>query len=180
MDNIYRQETRRQRYDKKLKTARTMPVSVASINFSREANIAYVVRSAACFGADEVMVIGSTPNKDLMNDLSGSTYDYVKFRKFSTPSDFIRYCEDNNLNIISLEPPGEYNNSISLHDFKFDFSRRNVICVGGETVGLTMDIIVKSQCVYIEMMGPGYCLNTSQAANIALYEAARQYARRLQ
>ena len=177
--NNYRQETRRQRYNKKLNTAQMMPISVACVNLNKEANVCFITRAAACFGAEEMICIGSTPNRDRMNDLSGSTYDYVKFRRFSTTSDFMRYCEKNNLNLISLEPPGEYNSSVSLHDFKFDFSKRNIICVGGETVGLTADVVLKSQCVYIPMPSIGHCLNVSQAATIALFEASKQYAEKI-
>ena len=172
---IQREETRRERYNKKLKDAVIMPVSICVINFRKEANIAYVIRAAACFGAEEVMVIGSTPNRDTMNDLSGSTYDYINLRKFSNTMNFIEHCRENKIRMVAAEPPGEYINSISINDFNFDFSRKTVLIVGGETSGLTMDVLVRSECVYIDMPGIGHCLNNSQCANILLFEAAKRY-----
>lgn len=171
----FRGETRRQRYYKKVANANIMPIAVATINFSKEANIAYVVRAAACFGAFEVCVIGDTPNRDIMNDLSGSTYDYVKFNRFSNTSSFIEYCKMNNISLITFELPNDNFPSTPLNEYKFDFSKRHCIVVGHETIGVPVEIMVVSERVYIPMPGVGFCLNTSQAANIAMYEAARQY-----
>jgi len=172
---MIREETRRERYSKKAQLVNVMPVSVATINFSKEANIAYVVRAAACFGAFEVCVIGNTPDRDVMNDLSGSTYDYINFKRFSTPSDFARYCRNNNINLITFEMPSESHPAIPLSDYKFDFTKKNCVIVGHETIGVPTEILIQSDRVYIPMPGIGYCLNTSQAANIALYEAARRF-----
>ena len=38
-----------------------------------------------------------------------------------------------------------------------------------------MEILLNSEKLYIPMDGIGYSLNTSQAANIAVYEAVKQY-----
>lgn len=171
----YRGETRRERYHRKAKTALTMPISVATINFDKEANIAYVVRAAACFGAFEVCVIGNTPSRDIMNDLSGSTYDYIKFRRFANTSDFIEYSRKNEIGLITFELPDENFPSGPINEYKFDFSKRHCIVVGHETVGVPVEIIAISTRIYIPMPGFGFCLNTSQTANIAMYEAARQY-----
>jgi tRNA(Leu) C34 or U34 (ribose-2'-O)-methylase TrmL len=52
------------------------------------------------------------------------------------------------------------------------------VVVGQEQSGVPVDILVNSEKVCIPMPGAGYCLNTSQAANIFLYEATKQYAQR--
>jgi len=41
-----------------------------------------------------------------------------------------------------------------------------------------VDVTQIADCVEIDMPGPGFCLNTSQAANIVLYEASKQYLER--
>jgi len=49
------------------------------------------------------------------------------------------------------------------------------LVVGNEQAGIPTEILARSDVVYIEMPGVGYCLNTAQAANIILYEAIKQY-----
>ena len=63
----------------------------------------------------------------------------------------------------------------SLSSYNFDFNVPLVVVVGNEQTGVPAEIIQNSDVVYIEMPGVGYCLNTSQTANVLLYEAVRQY-----
>ena len=49
-----------------------------------------------------------------------------------------------------------------------------VIVTGHETTGVPSVILHKSKPIYIPMPGVGVCLNTSQGANVALYEYNRQ------
>ena len=73
-----REKTRRERYDEKKRTASVFPIGIACINFKHDGNLGYLIRSAACFGADIVHVIGSVPPRSALDSLSGSLYDYVK------------------------------------------------------------------------------------------------------
>lgn len=76
------------------------------------------------------------------------------------------------MNIVSAEL-GEY--ATNLEDYKFDFTKPLCIVLGHEETGVPADILYNSDRVFIEMTGVGYCLNTSQAGNIMLYEAIKQY-----
>lgn len=170
-----RDETRRQRYNKKLEHIKQMPVSIATINFGKEANIAYVFRAAACFGASRVHIIGNTPSREIMNDLSGSTFDYMLKTYYSRPEAFAKHCKEQGVKLIAFEMPSEDYPAVPINEYKFDFSVESCIIVGHETIGVPVELLIQAERVYIPMPGVGYCLNTSQAANIALYEAARQY-----
>ena len=167
-----RDKTRRQRYDAKKKTAKTFPISVATVNFKHDGNIGYLIRSAACFGADRIHVIGTVPDRKILNPLSGSLVDYVDIDQHSDPSKFIEYARDNNIKLISAEM---CEGSESIETYDFDFSQPICIVVGHEEVGIPPEILNNSDKIYIPMPGIGYCLNTSQAANILLYEATTQY-----
>lgn len=170
------EKTRRERYYEKLQVAKTYPISIATVNLEHEVNLAYVVRAAVCFGAEEVCVIGSYPSRRLMNELSGSLFDYIKVRAFPNPNALIRYTEKENISLISIELPPDGFISHSITDYKFDFSKRICLVTGHETIGVPVDILFKSDdIIHIPMPGAGFCLNTSQAANIALYEATKQY-----
>jgi tRNA G18 (ribose-2'-O)-methylase SpoU len=171
----FRGETRRQRYNQKAKNATIMPVSIGCVNIAKDANIAFIARAAACFGAQSVHCVGSYPNRDVMNDLSGSTFDYIDFKQFSTPSDFIGYCRKNDIRLISFELPSELFPAIPFNEYQFDFGIKQCVVVGSETMGVPNEVLMHSERVYIEMPGIGFSLNTSQVANIALYTAASQY-----
>jgi len=168
-------KTRRDRYNEKAEYAETFPISVATINFQHDVNLAYVVRAAVCFGANEVCVIGDYPSRRIMNELSGSLFDYIEVKAFSNPSDFLRYTEKNDIKIVSVELPPENFQYCSILEYNFDFSKQLCLIVGHETSGVPVEIMAKSDIVYIPMYGAGFCLNTAQAANVALYEAVRRY-----
>ncbi len=175
-----RDQTRKERYQQKLKVAVDLPVSIATINFKHEVNLAYVVRAAVCFGSPDIYVIGNVPPRRLMNELSGSLFDYLTVKQFKNTSDFLEDIRKNNLQLISIELPNADSNFTAqpLEEYEFDFSRKICAMVGNESTGVPPEILINSDSIiYITMLGAGYCLNTSQAANIFLYEAAKQYTR---
>ena len=133
------------------------------------------MRAASVFGAFEVCCIGSTPKRSIMRDLSGGTYDIINFKQFSNPTDLIQYCRDEDIKMISFELSTEHFPAVPLSEYRFDFTRRSVIIVGHESFGVPNEILAHSDRVYIQSDGIGFCLNTSQAANIALYIASQQY-----
>ena len=169
---MHREETRRQRYDKKLKTAKKYPISLCAINFRVDDNLGYLVRSAACFGAERLYVIGHVPERSQIKASSGSLTDYVEIIQFSCPSEFLTQMELEGIKVISAEL---VEGARPLSSYTFDFSRPVCLVVGNEQVGVPTEILMQSEVLYIPMPGVGYCLNTAQAANILLYEAVKQF-----
>ena len=166
-----RDQTRRERYEEKKQNAKSYPISIATVNFMHDGNLGYLIRSAACFGAQCVHVIGTVPPRSELNALSGSLYDYVEIKQHASPSEFLAYARNNDCEIISAEISED---ARSLHSYRFDFDRHNIMVVGHEESGIPIEILKNSTKLLIPMPGVGFCLNTSQAANIMLYEAARQ------
>jgi len=169
---VTREETRRQRYDSKLKTAKKYPISLCAINFRVDDNLGYLVRSAACFGAERLYVIGHVPERSRIKASSGSLTDYVEIIQFSCPSEFLTQMELEGIKVISAEL---VEGARPLSSYTFDFSRPVCLVVGNEQVGVPTEILMQSEVLYIPMPGVGYCLNTAQAANILLYEAVKQF-----
>jgi tRNA G18 (ribose-2'-O)-methylase SpoU len=167
-----RAETRRQRYDTKLKIAKRYPISLCAINFRVDDNLGYLVRSAACFGAERLYVVGHVPERSRIKAASGSLVDYVEIVSFSTPRDFLDHTKNKEIQVVSAEL---VEGARPLAAYSFSFDRPVCLVVGNEECGVPTEIISHSDVVYIEMPGVGYCLNTAQAANILLYEAVRQY-----
>jgi tRNA G18 (ribose-2'-O)-methylase SpoU len=171
MTNFVRESTRRQRYNKKKSGVQNLPLSFATINFAMEENIAFVTRAAACFGARNIFVIGTIPKYAPLKSRSGSTNHLVNFLQFSNPSEFVAYAKQENLKLVSIEL---CDGAVSLFDYKFSKQENTCLIVGHETSGVPAEILMHSEKVFIPMNGAGFCLNTSQAANIAAYEYAKQ------
>jgi len=169
---VTRSETRRERYDEKLKTAKKYPISLCAINFRVDDNLGYLVRSAACFGAERLYVIGHVPERSNIKATSGSLIDYVEIVQFSTPSEFVSRMQLEGIQIIAGELVEK---AESLVTYNFNFDRPICVVVGNEETGVPAEILQSGDVVQIPMPGVGYCLNTSQAANILLYEAVKQF-----
>ena len=133
-----REVSRKQRYDKKKKHAKTYPISICAINFMCDGNLGYLIRSAACFGAECIHVIGSVPDRKVINSLSGSLYDYVKIRKYDTPQSFLAYAKDHEFKIISAEIDRS-SKPITYYDFNFE--RNIILVVGNEQSGIPVEIL---------------------------------------
>ena len=169
-----RERTRRERYDDKKRNARTYPISLCCVNFMCDGNLGYLIRSAACFGADCIHVIGSVPGRSELNSLSGSLFDYVEINKHSSPSQFVDWSKDKGVMLISAEISED---SRPITSYSFDFSSPVCLVVGQEEYGVPLEILMNSDVIHIPMPGVGFCLNTSQTANIILYEAVNQFER---
>lgn len=168
----YRKNTRRERYNIKKGSAKDYPIDIACVNFRHDVNLGFVLRASACFGARTIHAIGSVPDRKLMNELSGSLYDYVEIKQHKNPREFVKYAKNNEINLVSAEL---VDSATPLDRYTFSFDRHLCLVVGHEECGVPVEILKNSEHVYIPMSGVGYCLNTSQAANIMLFEATRQY-----
>ena len=167
-----REKTRRERYDFKKKNATVYPVALCCVNFQHDGNLGYLIRSAACFGAELLHVIGSVPDRKILNPLSGSLYDYVKIKQYSSPREFLDYAKNEGIKLVAAEI---HKSSKSIFTYRFEFAGPVCLVVGHEESGIPLEILQNSDIVHIQMPGIGYCLNTSQTANVMLYEAIKQY-----
>ncbi len=170
-----RTQTRRQRYNNKASVARTYPISIVAINFLHEENLAFMLRACVSFGVDEVLLLGSHPPRAEMNRLSGTMFDFANIKYFTQPIELLGYIKSSGRQLVSLELPDDDTPAQPIHDFDFCFDRGVVLVAGNEMTGIPVEILRHSQIAYIPHNGIGFCLNTSQAITIAIYEATRKY-----
>lgn len=170
---IKRAETRRERSQKKT-DAKVFPFEVCTINFQIEENVAFTLRSAACFGASTVNVIGTVPDHKFLVQRGGTCQDYVNINQFRNIHDFLEYVRGNNIVLVAAELDDE---AISIHDFEFPTDQRVCVVLGHEIMGVPPEILMNSIKVYIPMPGKGFCLNTSQTGTVFLHEMAKAYAK---
>lgn len=168
----FRDESRKDRYNRRLSSARSLPITVATVNFGCDENLGYIIRAAACFGCDEVHVIGKIPDRTFLKGTSGSLVDYMDLVQHSNPHELIEYSREHNIRLIAAELCDK---SISLDDYEFDFSQQTCIVLGNENWGVPEEIIHNFDVVMVPMHSVGACLNTAQTGNIILYEYNRQF-----
>lgn len=169
--SLQRTQTRRQRYDLKVKSAQRSRISVCAVNFGCDENLGYLIRAAACFGVDTVHVIGNVPERKYLVPVSGSLIDYVAIVQHSNPHDFLAAMRSQDVSVIAAEL---CEGAQSVHDYTFDSVKDICIAVGNEHSGVPAEILHNSDVVYVPMPGVGFCLNTAQTANIMLFEFNRQ------
>lgn len=173
--DFFREKTRVERIENKREEAVKLPVRIATVNLDYDENLALLIRAAACCGASEVLVIGSVPPRAYLKPKTGNLVDYIDIKNFPNPYEFLNYCRNNELRLISSEM---YEGSTSLFDFSFDFGVESVIIIGNETTGVPVDVLMNSEIVHIPMPGIGFCLNASQAGTVILNEYVRQWSDR--
>ena len=166
-----KRKTRSELVRSNIEQAKTGNTHIATVHLGDDMNLAFVIRAAACFGAKSVMVIGSLPPYRILRQLSVGLNNFVHIQQFSTPELFLQHCRDKEIEAFSIELCDQ---AISIYDITFP-SQEMVIVTGHETTGVPSVILHRSTPIYIPMPGVGVCLNTSQAANVALYEYNRQY-----
>ena len=165
-----RSETRQERLRKKSVNAINYPVSVCATNFTCDGNVAFLIRALACFGGTTMHIIGRVPPYGELRRLSGSTNSIVEIVHHKNPIDFVKWSEKNNTFIIASELT---DNAENIHQTDIPLNRNIVFVVGNEMDGIPHEILLNAnKTIYIPMPGKGYCLNTSQTANILLYEYA--------
>ena len=169
-NNINR-KTRNELMEVKSEDSISLPVSLVAINFEHDGNLGFLTRAAACFGAESVVVIGKLDVNKKLRQYSANTSLGTKFLNFKTPSEFLQHAKENGSSVVSIEL-GDMSESI--FDFKFEKDGHTYIVVGNETTGVPAEIQHNSKNVFIPMPGFGRCLNTSQAAHVALYEYVKQ------
>lgn len=177
----HRKQTRMERYRQKIDNGdvKVLPIQAACVNFGNENNYAMACRAATCYGANKIHLIGNYQGpRMVLRAVSGTTQDLLETIVHKSPGDFVRYCRENNIKIIALELPSDFDIvATPLDEYEFDFSgnQEYVICSGNETVGVDIEILKNADCLFIQMFGKSHCLNTSQALNVGLYEAVRQW-----
>lgn len=172
MSEHSREETRIERYQNKLERAVKLPVSLVTVNFHCDDNLAYLIRTAACFGISDIHVIGTIPPRKVLLNPSGSTVDFVKLHRYRNPSEFLNFVRKNDVQLVSAEIADQ---ARSLYDYQFNFEKHTAIVLGNESIGIPSEILMNSQILYIPMIGAGFCMNTSQTGTAFVSECCRQY-----
>lgn len=152
-----------------------MPLSLVTVCFEVDENLAFLIRTAVCCGIGKIFVIGKIPSRSVLKAKSGSMYDLIELIGFSSPIEFAQYARDSGIKLIAAEIGQE---SESLYKYKFNFDTHSAIILGNERTGVPVELIINSDTVHMPMLGLGACLNTSQTGTAFVTEYVRQYLER--
>jgi tRNA G18 (ribose-2'-O)-methylase SpoU len=169
---MHREQTRKERYLSKQGTAKLLPFSLACINLDEPGNVGYCARAVACYGASCLHVIGKLPEYHDLMRFSGGVSNFIQVNQHSNPSDLIEYARNRDIHMVACELT---DNAVSIHDWEMP-DVPMIVVVGNERIGVPTEILHRAQSVvYIPMVGTGFSLNTSQTANVVLYELSKRY-----
>lgn len=137
-------------------------------------NVGSILRTCAFYGVRHVILIGYTGivkegeqiyihPKIKKTGMTG--IDNIEFKFFEKKSEFIKYCQENGIEIVSLEQDKK---SVSMNKFKPALDKQ-VYVLGNEVLGVSQDLLEASK--YIVEIEPGdksfyHSLNVTIAAGI--------------
>jgi tRNA(Leu) C34 or U34 (ribose-2'-O)-methylase TrmL len=131
------------------------------------------MRAAACYGASSVHCIGYVAPETELKKFSGSMNKLVPLFQHRNCHEFLEWKREH-------DPTGHLvtaelrDGSVDINRFRYPKDHTYIV-VGNEMAGVPEELIINSSAlVHIPMPGPGFCLNTSQTANVMAYEYIRQ------
>lgn len=128
-------------------------------------NVGSILRSAECFGVEEVIMCGITPSPELNNKVKKTMMNSpVKYSYNFDIIDTIKKLKEKKYTIVALE---KTNNSLPL--FKLNILLPIALICGNEEFGISKEVLELSDTItHIPIFGYKNSLNVSVATGIAL------------
>ena len=147
-----------------------LPLIIVLDNLRSAFNVGAIIRSAECFGIEEIYFCGYTPDNDKVAQTAMRTRELIKASHFNDTSDAIMQLRVGNYKIYALETA---ENTDSIYDADLAFPA--ALIVGNEALGISPGILVMvDQILEIPLAGWKNSLNVGAATAIAISEFNRQ------
>ncbi len=148
---------------------------VALDNIRSLYNVGSILRTCAFYGVRNIILIGYTGivKKDdsfeihpKIRKTSMSGIDLLNFKYFEGRDEFIKYCHDNGIEIVSIE---QDKRSENLHKFRPNLNTQ-VYVLGNEVLGVSQNILDASKHVLEIKAKDGFyhSLNVTVAGGVAI------------
>jgi tRNA G18 (ribose-2'-O)-methylase SpoU len=160
-----------------------LPYAVAALNITGDLNVSGIIRSAAMFGAEKVLLIG---RKNFDRRGAVGAQNYVTVEKYSAMKDettidaeaFFNIMSDNKYIPIAVETGGD-----NFYEFIEGMTtswpwknKKPCFIMGQEGTGIPLDILEQLMYVVtIPQLGVMRSLNVASAASIIMCETARAF-----
>ncbi len=145
---------------------------VAIEGLTNAENVGLVVRNCAAFGAQALIVDGTSASPFLRRSVRNSMGTIFKLPIVETANlrDALRTLRQAKVHILTAHP---HTTQGTIHECRFD--RDCCLIFGSEGAGLSSELLAEcDECVAIPMSNEVDSLNVGSAAAVFLYEAARQ------
>jgi tRNA G18 (ribose-2'-O)-methylase SpoU len=144
--------------------------AVAILNFDKEINVGGVVRLANATAAREIIIVG---RKDWTKSPAAHAQAYTRIIRKVTTNDLLKYAQDENYNIVSIEITPNAKNI-----FSCTYPPRPLFIFGNEGRGIPKEILNKSKLILrIPQFGQIESLNVASSAAIVMYDWIRKHGR---
>ncbi len=147
---------------------RLRPLVVAMPAMRSLVNLSRIVRAAGCCGVQRVISCGSGK---VDTKIARDALEQVHVERHRSLPPVLKHLKSDDFQLVGLE---QTTHSNSLHTFSF--TRRTVLVLGHERLGLTEDVLEQmDRVVEIPVYGRPHSYNVATAAAMALYEYCRQF-----
>lgn len=157
------------------KQSEKLPIVVVLDEVRSMHNVGSVFRTSDGFLIESIYLCGLTPqppHRDIQKTALGAT-ETVAWKHVTTTQQAIDELKQKGFTVIAIE---QVHNSIPLHQFKIDKSKKYAIVFGHEVNGVQEEII--NQCdfsIEIPQLGSKHSLNISVSAGMVIWEMAKWY-----
>lgn len=138
-------------------------------------NVGSVFRTADSFLIESIYLCGYTPtppHRDIQKTALGAT-ETVDWKHHTSTVDAVNELKEKGYLIYSVE---QVHDSIPLHQFKLDTTKKYALVFGNEVDGVSDDVIALSDGVIeIPQLGSKHSLNISVSAGIVLWEVSKNF-----
>lgn len=157
------------------KQSEKLPIVVVLDEVRSMHNVGSVFRTSDGFLIESIYLCGLTPqppHRDIQKTALGAT-ETVAWKHVTSTQQAIDELKQKGFTVIAIE---QVHNSIPLHQFKIDKSKKYAIVFGHEVNGVQEEII--NQCdfsIEIPQLGSKHSLNISVSAGMVIWEMAKWY-----
>ena len=157
-----------QRHKGPTELTRPRELIVACAPMRSNVNISQIARTASACAVEKMIICGNATLKskiarDAVSELPVSTHRSL--------APVLKKLKQDGYSIVGIE---QTSNSQNIHHFSF--TRKTVLVVGNERLGITDEILaILDDAIEIPVWGMPHSYNAASAANMALYEYCRQF-----
>ena len=157
------------------KKSEKLPIVIVLDEVRSMHNVGSVFRTADGFLIESIFLCGLTPqppHRDIQKTALGAT-ETVAWQHVEKTTDAIAALKQKGFTIIAIE---QVHNSIPLHKFELDKSKKYAVVFGHEVNGVQQEIIEQCDCtIEIPQLGSKHSLNISVSAGMVIWEFAKNY-----
>jgi len=148
---------------------RTRYVTIVLEDIFQTHNASAVVRSAECFGIQDIHIIEKRNKFSPTNSIAKGSAKWMNIHKYKTTQTCIESLKKNGYKIVATVPHTPNKKPINLH--KLDINKKIAFLFGTEALGLSQEAIdLSDEFITIPMFGFTESFNISVSVAICLYD----------